>query len=95
MAEIGSTVQVIRARWLAHGELEYLGRLDRRVKIRGYRIEVGEIEAALQEQAGVAQAVVTVREDVQAGSGWWLITPAASGGRLELRRGSIGSCGWK
>jgi len=51
------------ARWLAHGEVEYLGRLDQQVKIRGYRIELGEIEAALQEQAGVAQAVVTVRED--------------------------------
>ena len=52
-----------RARWLAGGELEYLRRLDQQVKIRGYRIELGEIEAALQEQRGVAQAVVVVQED--------------------------------
>jgi acyl carrier protein len=33
------------------------------VKVRGYRIELGEIEAALTNQPGVAQAVVTARED--------------------------------
>jgi amino acid adenylation domain-containing protein len=50
-------------RWLADGNLEYRGRIDSQVKIRGYRIELGEIEVALNEQPGVRQAAVAVRED--------------------------------
>ncbi|MBW8873687.1 MAG: amino acid adenylation domain-containing protein [Acidobacteria bacterium] len=50
-------------RFLPHGEVEYLGRLDHQVKIRGFRVELGEIEAALAALAGVRQAVVVVRED--------------------------------
>ncbi|HLL46911.1 MAG TPA: amino acid adenylation domain-containing protein, partial [Longimicrobiaceae bacterium] len=53
-----------RTRWLATGELEYLGRMDAQVKIRGFRIEPGEVEAALLVQEGVREAVVAVREDV-------------------------------
>jgi amino acid adenylation domain-containing protein len=51
------------ARWLSHGELEYLGRNDRQVKLRGFRIELGEIEAALRRLPGTREAVAVVRED--------------------------------
>ncbi|MEU9000048.1 amino acid adenylation domain-containing protein [Streptomyces caniferus] len=51
------------ARWLPHGELEYLGRNDRQVKLRGFRIELGEIEAALRRLPGAREAVAVVRED--------------------------------
>jgi amino acid adenylation domain-containing protein len=50
-------------RWRPGGELEYLGRVDDQVKIRGFRVELGEIEAVLAAQPGVARAVVVVRED--------------------------------
>src|ERR1700749_4852193 len=48
-------------RWGEDGSLEYIGRVDEQVKIRGFRVELGEIEAALREQAGVREAAVVVR----------------------------------
>jgi len=38
-----------------------LGRADDQVKIRGFRVELGEIEAALAAQPGVAAAAAVVR----------------------------------
>jgi amino acid adenylation domain-containing protein len=50
-----------RVRWLADGNLQFLGRLDHQVKLRGYRIELGEIECALMTHEAVEQAVVVCR----------------------------------
>lgn len=56
------TGDLVRA--LANGDLVYLCRNDYQVKIRGFRVELGEIESALHQCEGVADAVAVVREDV-------------------------------
>ena len=52
------------ARWLPHGEVEFLGRRDRQVKLRGHRIELAEVESELRRQPGVADCAALVREDM-------------------------------
>lgn len=47
-----------RARYLADGNIQFLGRMDDQVKIRGFRVEPGEIEAALRKHPLVSEAVV-------------------------------------
>ncbi|MFD4562314.1 amino acid adenylation domain-containing protein, partial [Streptomyces sp. NPDC058469] len=48
-----------RVRWLADGQLEFLGRADQQTKVRGYRIELGEIETVLATHPAIHTAVVT------------------------------------
>jgi len=50
-------------RYLADGNIEFLGRIDHQVKVRGYRIETGEIEATLTQHPHIKQTVVVARED--------------------------------
>ena len=51
-------------RWLADGNLDFLGRADAQIKIRGMRIEPGEIETALVQHPMVKEAVIVARRDV-------------------------------
>ncbi|MBL4674398.1 MAG: amino acid adenylation domain-containing protein [Arenicella sp.] len=47
-----------RARLLANGNIEFLGRTDDQIKIRGYRVELADIEYCLKQQSKVSDAVV-------------------------------------
>lgn len=47
-----------RARWLADGTLEYLGRMDDQVKIRGNRVEPNEVRDYLAALPEIRDAVV-------------------------------------
>ncbi len=66
----GETMRIYRtgdqARFLANGEIAFVGRIDEQVKIRGYRIELGEINAWLSQHPAVAACAASVRkrEDV-------------------------------
>ena len=59
-----------------HGQLDYLGRLDRRMKLSGYRLDPEEVEQVLTSHPGVAEAVV-----VSPGPGLLVahVVPARSG----------------
>ncbi|HSF18780.1 MAG TPA: amino acid adenylation domain-containing protein [Vicinamibacteria bacterium] len=77
-----------RVRLLPDGNLDFLGRGDEQVKIRGYRIEPGEIEAALEREEGVRDAVV-----VACGEGasrrlvaYVLVEPARAAPTRAIRR---------
>ncbi|GAA4726518.1 non-ribosomal peptide synthetase [Brevibacillus fulvus] len=47
-----------RARFLADGTIEFLGRTDYQVKIRGHRVEPGEVETVLKQHQAVRNAAV-------------------------------------
>jgi amino acid adenylation domain-containing protein len=51
-----------KARYLADGRIEFLGRADNQVKIRGFRVEPGEIERTLALHPGISNVLVLTRE---------------------------------
>ncbi|GDZ94778.1 peptide synthetase [Planktothrix agardhii CCAP 1459/11A] len=50
-------------RYLADGNIDFMGRIDHQVKIRGFRIELGEVETVLNQHPQVKEAIIIVRED--------------------------------
>ena len=53
-------------RYMADGNIEFLGRRDFQVKLRGLRIELGEIESALLAMSTIREAVVLVQDAASA-----------------------------
>jgi amino acid adenylation domain-containing protein len=51
-------------RYLADGNLEFLGRYDDQVKVRGFRIELGEVELALAQHPAVKDALIVAQKEV-------------------------------
>jgi bacitracin synthase 3 len=51
------------SRWLPHGSIEFLGRIDFQVKIRGFRIEPGEIENQMMQLDIIDEAAVIPKKD--------------------------------
>ncbi|KAJ1930257.1 hypothetical protein IWQ60_000438, partial [Tieghemiomyces parasiticus] len=52
-----------RARWLSHGHVDLLGRMDHQIKLRGFRIELEEVEAAASSFPAVQLAVASVQSN--------------------------------
>ena len=50
-------------RFLANGNIEFLGRRDHQIKIRGFRVEPGEIQSTLDASPLVRESLVVARED--------------------------------
>jgi amino acid adenylation domain-containing protein len=55
-------------RYLPDGNVEWVGRKDRRVSIRGFRVELAEVESVLSQCAGVKHAAVIAKEFVIGGA---------------------------
>ena len=78
-----------QARYLANGDIEYLGRIDEQVKIRGFSIDLGEIETSLKQHSGIRQAVVVAREGAPHNKrlvAYFVSTTDQAVGSAELRK---------
>jgi len=75
-------------RFLANGEIEFLGRVDDQMKLRGFRVEPGEIVSALNLHAGVQASAVSLQSRERGEKrlvAYLVITPGASVRVAELR----------
>ena len=79
-------------RYLADGEIDFLGRADRQVKIRGFRIKAGEVEHALLGYPGITSAVVTRAETATGPCLVAYVTASDPPDWSDLRRACVRPC---
>ncbi|MFB8249580.1 AMP-binding protein [Streptomyces sp. NPDC055952] len=82
-----------RVRRTADGRLAHVGDAGTAADVRGVRVELAEVEEALSEHAGVAQAVVAVKEDgtgAQRLAAYVVPVPGTDVSADELRRFAAG-----
>ncbi len=78
-----------RVRFLADGNIDFLGRVDFQVKIRGFRIELGEIENLLAGHPAVRENVVMAANDKSGAkrlAAYLTCHPGKESGDEELRQ---------
>lgn len=63
---------------LGEGPLTFIGRTDDQVKVLGYRVELGEVEAKLREEPGIASAAAVA----------WPLTSTGAGGVVAFVTGA-------
>ena len=52
-------------KYLADGNIHYVGRSDFQVKIRGQRLEIGEVEAVILRESSIRSVLAMKREEVE------------------------------
>ncbi|WP_114238540.1 non-ribosomal peptide synthetase [Dyella sp. C9] len=75
-------------RWLPDGQVQELGRIDRRVHVAGHEVSPAAIEAQLLRQPGVAHAVAVARLDSEGDAqvdAYAVARPGATLDREQLR----------
>ncbi|WP_255557236.1 non-ribosomal peptide synthetase [Dyella sp. ASV21] len=72
-----------RGRWLADGQLQALGRFDRRVQVGGREVDPASTEALLRQQPGVADVAAVARTHADGASQIDAYVVAATDTRLD------------
>ncbi len=54
-------------RWMADGNIQFIGRRDGQVKIRGFRVELPEVEGVIREFPGITDATVAAFDEATGG----------------------------
>jgi acyl-coenzyme A synthetase/AMP-(fatty) acid ligase len=66
--------------------LEYLGRMDSQIKVLGHRVELGEVEAAIRQEAGANAVAVGWPQTPSGAAGIVAFVADPSIDRVALRR---------
>jgi amino acid adenylation domain-containing protein len=72
-------------RWLPHGEIAFLGRVDEQVKVRGYRVEPAEVSSVLAQHGAIESCVVMAAESAPGEKQLVAYVVPAKGAQLSAR----------